>query len=261
MLIFSIAKKVIKGFFRNIVFIPILIGLPLFQMFVISSVFNEIPSPAINPMGSDIVEIILIGKASSLSMIQGFAVTMVVMFTMLTSILLATTEIAEREEKTIARIFSTPIKKSQYIIGSITGQFIILGLSASSLIFLMKMIFKIDFGPSLIGLAIITITVVFVSLAMGMVFSGMFDNSKVASGVMSTIIVVMTFLSGGLTMNTGFGEVSKFTINWWASQGYINLMEGNGITSLSHSLMVLIPLGLALSVLATIVYRREGING
>jgi len=254
-------KKVFRGFFSNLVYIPILIGMPMFQIFVISSIFNEFEPVAVNNLSNQLVEILIIKEAAPITMLQGFSATMIVMFTMLTGIILAITEISEREEKTISRIFSTPVKKSQYVIGCLIGQFIILGLCSSTLILLTSIVFDIHWGSSILGIIILTMAVIFVSLSMGMLFSGAFNNSKIASGAMSFIIVVMTFLSGGLTMSDGFGKLSRFTINWWANQGYISLMEGNTISDLQNPLIVLILLGIGFSIAATVVYRREGING
>lgn len=260
-MIYIIAKKVIKGFFGNLIYLPILIGMPMFQIFVISAIFKEIDSTTISSSGSNLVEIFIIKELPPISMLQGFSITMVIMFTMLTAIILAVTEISEREDKTITRIFSSPVKKSQYIAGCIIGQFIILVLSSTTLILLTKIFYKVDWGTSLVGLIIMTMALIFVSLAMGMFFSGIFNNSKIASGVMSFIVVVMTFVSGGLTMNSAFGGLSKLTINWWASQGFIRIVEGEALSSLLNPILVLVTLGIVFSMAATMVYRREGING
>lgn len=238
--------------------LPIIIGVPIFQIFIMSKIFTEIESNvAFNT--ESVVELVFLGTGKPTSMVQEFAVAILVMYVLISGIIAATTIISEKEEHTLMRIFTAPIKKSQFIIGSLIGQATLLFFNSFTIIYISYLLFNVDWGTSLGGLAFATSLLGFVSLSMAFVAGGLFKNSKIASGVLSFVIVVMTFISGGLTQNGGFGLASKFTINWWGFDLYMKVIEGNPLANSSFSIIVLTTVGVILTLLAIFIYGRENI--
>ncbi|KAB3532749.1 ABC transporter permease [Alkaliphilus pronyensis] len=256
--IFRIAKLIIKSFFNNLIMLPILIGVPIFQIFIMDTLYNRLDEEFFNN-SSSIVEVIIIGGAKSISMVQQFAVSILVMYVLISGIIAATTIIAEKEERTLMRVFTAPVKKSHYLIGSLIGYSFLLLLTSFTIIYLSYLLFNIDWGTSYWGLFLATFLLGSVSLSIAFVSGGLFKSSKIASGIMSFTIVVMTFLSGGLTQNGGFGLASRFTINWWGYDIYMRVIEGGSLIESGFSIIVLTAIALILTLFGIYLYGRNNI--
>ncbi len=256
-MIIKVALKSIKLMFKNGVVLPLLIGLPLSQIFLIKEMM-EVAIPSSQQMlHSSIMEVVYVNQGIGNTMSQSYAASLLVMFILITGIMASSFLIDEKEHKTMMRVFSTPIKKLEYILGNLLGHSVFMLCIALSIIFITKFAMEIDWGNSLLWILIVTMLVIFVAITMGYCFAALFSKPKLANGIMSFVVVVMTFLSGGLTFNGAFGGLNQFTINKWGFEAYLALMRGESFSAIRLNLIVLLALGIAFTLIAAFAFRRE----
>ena len=116
-------------------------------------------------------------------------------------------------------------------------------------------------GNSLILLFAITISVVFVAASMSFLLSMVLNSEKAAAGVISVLMLLMSFLGGSFTPldgNSTLSAISYMTINKWAFDGFQKIMAGGNISSISTNLLVLIATGSILMVISVVLFKKRG---
>jgi len=257
--VIAIAVRNIKTVLFNKLLVLLIVIMPVLQMFIMSTVIESAEVPQNGTVASGFTEIILLGQTGGASLIRFFAASTLVQFLMMTGIIAAAMVIGEKEKHTLARVFSTPLKKRQIIAGNLLGHLVTTLTVALAVLVLAKLLLGIDWGNSLIDILVVTVFVVCTITALGFVFSGLFRNMKLAVGVMSFTIMAMTFLSGGFTSGDQFSVTSRFTLNKWAFDAYIGLMEGKNLWDIKFNLAVLAVISIVLGIAACILYRRENV--
>ncbi|MCX8132202.1 MAG: ABC transporter permease [Clostridia bacterium] len=257
MAVWHIAVKKIKTMLLNPVMMLILVGLPLFQMFIMKTILGSFNVDNSGQKAEGFVEVTLVGLKISLTSLN--AASTLVQFLLVTGVIGASLFIQEREKNILVRIFSVPVRKSHIVLGNLIGQVLVTALVAAVIITLSRIALGIDWGESWLGVFVVTLFVLYVSTALGFIFSGLFRSFKVANGVMIFLIMFMTFLSGGFSLDEQFDATSRFTINKWAFDAYAKLMDGQPIWNVVTNLAVLAVIGTVLLIAACIVNRRENI--
>lgn len=257
-MILKIALKNLRLMLQNVVIFPLLVGMPVFQILLIKEVMDQ-SIPVGSPFDSKIMEVVFLQQRMETSMAQNFAASLLVMFILIAGVMASTFLIDEKEQKTMLRVFSTPVRRIEYIIGNLLGHSIFVMGIALTIILITKYVIKIEWGSSWAMIVLVTILVMFVAISLGYCFAGIFNKSKLANGVMSFIIVAMTFLSGGLSFNGSFRGFSSFTINKWGFEAYIALMRGEAFGDIVSNLWVLFILGCSFTIISALLYRRENI--
>lgn len=258
-MILTIALKNLRLMLQNVAIVPLLIGMPVFQILLIKEVMDQSIPVVRQTINSSIMEVVFLQQRAETSMAQNFAASLLVMFILIAGIMAATFLIDEKEQKTMLRVFSTPIRRIEYITGNLLGHSIFMMCIALSIISITKYGIKIDWGTSWTMLSLVTLLVMFVAISFGYCFAGIFNKSKLANGVMSFVIVAMTFLSGGLSFNGSFRGFSNFTINKWGFEAYIALMRGEAFAEIKFNILILFLLGCSFTIISALLYRRENI--
>ena len=255
----SIAIKNIKGLFKNIGFLIFLIVVPLFQIELIKMISDNSAEVINNQPSQGFVEMIIISNTKNAFLVQLFSTGIIVQFLLKAGVLAAAMIVKERQDNTLMRIYASPISKIKILTGIFIGHSISVLLVVSVLIGATFFIFNVSWGDSWFNVFIVTLFAVYVSTALAFVISGVFKSSKVAGGVSSVIIIVMTFMSGGFIQTDKLNLVSKFTINMWISDAYMKLMEGKTLLSVSQNLIILGLIGTLLMLISVMIYKGEGI--
>lgn len=264
MSVIIIAKKNIKVFLKNIALIPILIGMPVFQIYLLSSMMDNVLPTEGTVLG--FVEIVLLRTAKpSIALAEFFAASILVTFLLIAGMIAATSIIEERRDHTLMRTFAAPLSKAEIIFGNLLGQVVTTFAVAVVIIAITQFFLGIDWGSNWAALGLVTMIVVYVAIALGFVFAGIFKDAKTAGGVMSFVVIMMSFLSDGLTAGSltgsgGFGVVSSFTINKWAYEAYIGVMQGRPVLDFSTNLVILLGIGTLFALWASVLFRRENVH-
>lgn len=257
MTLLSIAVKNIRKILGNPVLLLLMIGMPIFQVFIMKTVTGS-TGLAVSSKEA-FTQVVLLGQSSGLSIDRLFAASTLVQYLLIAGIIASSMIIAEKQDHTLMRVLSAPVNRVQVVGGYLLGQSIILMIVAASIIGITSILFDIQWGRVWWEVLVLTAVIIFVTVSMGFVFSGIFRNVKLATGVMSFIIIIMTFMSGGFTFDDKFDSIGRFTINKWAFDAYSMLMDGKGLSAITQNLLVLCILGTLFSLAAVFLYGRENI--
>lgn len=191
----------------------------------------------------------------NLTSFQFFAASMMVFFLLTSGMGIGSSLIEGRVSKTFKRIHSFPIQKKDYLMGKIVGNSIIGMFQALCIILVTRYAFNVHWGMAPLGLALIVMVIIFISCALGIVFSNIINSSGALTAVMTIILWFMAFISGGFTGEPMLGFASRLTVNHWGFKAITTLMTGGVLIEILGSLSILIVIGLALWSIGLIVYN------
>ena len=260
MVVWILALNNIKRVFGNFVMIPILILMPVFQM-VIMNIIMESVAPASNGSAAadPFIEVVVLGNTVNLPMIQLFTASTMVQFLLISGIIAAIMIVAQREDKTLMRIFSCPVRHSSIVIGNLLGVSMVILIVAMILLGITSLLLGIDWGSSWVNVVIVTVFVIYAAASMGFLFSAIFSSAKLAGPIMSFVVIAMTFFSDSFTFSGQMDATARFTLNKWAYSAYNELMEGRNLDAVYGNLLILGLSGTVLLIIAILLYRRERI--
>lgn len=257
----NIINKNLKSEFKNIlnIFLIIAFMLQLFGMNIIAEQFTE--TNTISGI-SGFVETIILGKFAVIKTSQGYAAALVSIFILFMGGLGIGKLASERDENTLMRIYTSPIKKTEILFSYVisTGLFVL--LVVAFLMIFCKVVMNIDWGNSLGALFLLIFSGVFVSVSMGLASVALFKTSKASIGVLAVIIVVMSFFSAPFdpyrTGRTGVsGLIQSFTLNHWIHAGFVEIMSGKSYSSIICNVLILMTVGIFMLSIAFYFFRKE----
>ncbi|MBM7615699.1 ABC transporter permease [Alkaliphilus hydrothermalis] len=255
MVLWSIAVKNFKDLAKNYLLLFFLILIPLMQIYLISDISQNAAQGGID-LQEGFVELITLTSGSS-DLLQTFTAGILVQFLLITSMIAGATIVAEREQNTMMRIYAAPVSKIKMLTGILLGHSATVLMITSIIIVSSFKLFDVSWGDSWINTMIVTLMGVFVGTAMSFLISAIFNNPKIAGGIMSIVVIGMTFMSGGLIQTDKLDTVSKFTINKWIAESYITLAQGGGLQDIIMNLTIIALIGTVLILTASFLYRRE----
>ncbi|MNI30446.1 ABC-2 family transporter protein [compost metagenome] len=208
--------------------------------------------------------VVKIGKLSSsnsdFTSNQYYAASMLIMFLLYSGMTGAISLMKEKERHTLARLNAMPIREEHIIIGKMSGNGFIAMLQSILIITVTSWLYDVDWGQSYVALSIVCLLLILASMSLaviGMMFSG---SSKSVSSFFQTIILVMTFLSGGFSpLPEGFlHTLGQFTINHWALQSFLRMMLHSDVSTIINKITILGAIGVGLLIISLAAFRKVG---
>lgn len=192
-------------------------------------------------------------QKESLSSMQYYAAGMSTMFVLFSAMFGADSILKERDDKTLARLLSSPMKKHSVLGGKLLGIFIIGILQFTAYITATKLIFNVNWGRSIIGLVLLPISTVLATTGMTIFFASIVKTRNAVGGISQIFIQSMSALGGSMfptsLLPPWLRFFSNFTINKWSMDGFLSLMSGAGVISISKSIIVLLAIALVFFIL------------
>lgn len=251
----AIAIKNFKSIGKNIFLLMFLLITPLLMIYLIKMMENNVSVVDSNGY----VEMVILSVGGNGYLTQTFTAGLLVQFLLIAGIMAAAMVVEEREQNTLIRIMAAPVSKLKVLVGIFIGHALTTLTVSAALIGLTYSIFDITWGSSWFNLFIVTLFAVYVAASMAFCVSGLFKSPKVTGAVMSAVIIAMTFMSGYFIQGPQFDTLSKFTINKWITDAYIQLMKGNGLREIVGEISILGVMGTVFMLFAVKLYRRENI--
>ncbi len=257
----SIINKNLKNDLKNPLNLLVLIAF-MFELLGMNIIAGQFPEVSTEAVRSSFVETVILGNFAHVKTAQGYAGGLVSIFILFMGGIGSGKLASEREENTLMRIYTSPLSKAKiqmsYFVS--TGLFIL--FTGFFLILFCKTAMGIEWGNSLTGLVLLTLSGVFVSVSMGFAICSLFKTSKAAIGVFSLIIIVMSFFSAPFdpyrTGSTGMSALlQRFTLNHWLHTGYVDIMSGRTISDIMPNILILCGVGLVMLGIALYLFRRE----
>ncbi len=210
------------------------------------------------PASPDYVQIGSLGESGTkMSAMQYYAAMMLVMFLLYSGMAAGISIANEKQSGTLERLLAMPIRPFTWLAGKLIGNtllaiaqiFVVIGFTA--------IVYGVEWG-NVWGAVAICILVVWISMLLAVIITRFAGNERSVTAIFNVVIVAMTFVSGGFTPQVVglMGGVETFTINYWATDGLMNIMYDGTWAVASEQFTILAIIGLGLTGIAILVLRR-----
>ncbi|AIQ38168.1 hypothetical protein R50345_28345 [Paenibacillus sp. FSL R5-0345] len=194
---------------------------------------------------------------------QFYAVSMMLMFLLYSGLTVCTSLFNEKENHTLFRINSMPVKGSELFIGKMLGVGVVSIVQCAAIIILTNVLFGVNWGNRPGLLLLFCLLMIVASMTLSIVISMFSKTGASARNVVTLLTVSMTFISGGMAPlpESWVNSAGAFTINHWAMQAILKMMLHADVSQIMPNLGVLSLICLVLFSAAAISYRKVGYHG
>ncbi|MBC8080113.1 MAG: ABC transporter permease [Gorillibacterium sp.] len=209
-----------------------------------------------------LVEIGKLNEQSSAapSAMQYYSVSMLVMFLLLAGVSAGVSLAVERENYTLERLYSLPIKSSSIVMGKLFGRAVFSMLQALIIILFTGIVYSVDWGDSYGYLLLVCLLTILSSLSIALILALIIRTSRNLDMFFSMTVMVMTFVSGGMAPDLGpfVHKLARFTVNQWAAGSLTRIMLRFDHADIVSYVSMLALISLGLFGVAIIGYRKAG---
>jgi ABC-2 type transport system permease protein len=194
---------------------------------------------------------------------QFYAVSMMLMFLLYSGLTVTTSLFNEKENRTLFRINSMPVKGSQLFIGKMLGVGVVSVIQCAAIIVLTNVLFGVNWGNNPGLLLLFCLLMIVASMTLSIVISMFTKTGASARSIVTVITVCMTFISGGMAPlpQSWVDSIGIYTINYWAMQAILKMMLHADVSQIMPNLGVISLICLVLFSAAVISYRKVGYHG
>ncbi|HEX2947489.1 MAG TPA: ABC transporter permease [Clostridia bacterium] len=148
-----------------------------------------------------------------------YAVTMLTLILLYSSLTGFWAIRSEMEQKTAARMLCAPIRGYQLLTGKVIGCISVTAVQGLVVILFSKLVLKAYWGENILPVALLLLTYSIMTVSLGVASAYVFKSSDTASGLLNSIIPLLVFLGGGyVPLSVMGGFISKITflspVNW-----------------------------------------------
>lgn len=165
----------------------------------------------------------------------------------------------ERENRTLRRLMTTRTGKASVLTGKFLGLMLITLTQALILIVFTSLVYGVDWGNSVLGVLLVTVSCTFTASGLGMMIAAIARTMKAADGISQLVVQLFTVLGGGMIpiymMPDGIKILSKVTVNWWAVNGYYDLMLGGSFIAVLPYCTVMVLMGIVYLGIGIVRFR------
>ncbi|MNC16360.1 Inner membrane transport permease YbhR [compost metagenome] len=191
---------------------------------------------------------------------QFYAASMLLMFLLYSGLTVIQSLFSEKDNHTLFRINSMPVKGSQLFIGKMMGVGIVTVLQCAAIIFCTDVLFGVYWGNRPGLLMLFCLLMIIASMSFSILICMLSKTRTGATNIVNIVTVVMTFLSGGMAPlpDAWVNGVGAFTINHWELQAMIRMMLHSGLEQILPNLLVMSVICLVLFSAFVLTYRKVG---
>lgn len=194
-----------------------------------------------------------------------YAVGMAVMYLLFTTNAGAESIFQERKNKTLERLKVAPISEREILGGKIFGIFLIALLQFLMIVFFTKIFYRVNWGNSLLGIAIMIFSSVLAFSGLSTLLASLAESEEQMGNIGPALSMILGFLGGSMWPISLFPDwlniISKFTPNRWAIDGFSKLMyQEEGIISIFPEVFVLLLMALIFFSLGILRLRIKGVE-
>ncbi len=187
---------------------------------------------------------------------------MALMFVLLNGLMMSSVLVTERRERTLARLFTAPLRRSEIIAAQVGWRFIVGMVQMWFLILLGALVFRVDWGDTVAGLLLVT--VVYVAAVSGLsVLIGSASRTARQAESLSLVLALTMCALGGLwwpleVTPRAYQAVGHAVPTGWAMDAMHNLVSrGYGIAGIAPQALVLLAFAVGFSAVAVATFRHE----
>jgi ABC-2 type transport system permease protein len=189
------------------------------------------------------------------------AAQQLLLFMFLTALASSTALIQSRRLGVSERMFSTPTTAGTIIAGETLGRFLVVMVQGIFIVLAAGALFGVDWGDPIAAMLVVT-AFALTGTGAGMLLGSTFSNEQQASGVAIFGALILAALGGSMVPLEIFPEamvtIAHLTPHAWGNDAFTTLILHNGtVPDIATEVMVLTCYGLALIMLAALVFRRR----
>jgi len=211
----------------------------------------------------DFVEVKALDKKMQPGSMDYYAVAMMTMILLYSSITGFWSIRRDVEQKTAPRILCAPVRKHEMLIGNIAGSIFITVVQGTVVILFSKFILKAYWGEDLLTIALLLLTYSIMAVSLGAGLAFMFKSSNAASGVLNTIIPIFVFLGGGyvpLGVINGpmVGILSDISPVKWANTALFGMIYNHDYSRVGTSIAINLGMAIVFITISALFAKKEG---
>jgi len=172
------------------------------------------------------------------SAIEYYAAVMLVMFVLYAGMSTGLAFAAEKEEYTLDRLYTAPVRPIHLIAGKMLGSGVV-ALGQSAVIMLCtRLFYGVDWGDRYLLLLLASLLTVIASISLGVIVAAFAKNGKTIQIVFTLIIMSMTFISGGFNprLSDNIERIGEYTLSYWASRSFVQLILDSPLSTIFQHL-------------------------
>lgn len=232
---------------------------------VISQVAKEKPMEVKNITSdntANYVTVESINKSRTPSSLDYYAITMLTMIIMYSSLSGASSIGGEYINKTANRILSTPISKFEILTGKVIGNILSTIIQVIIVMIFSKFVLKAYFGNNILQLLILLFSEIIMAVAIGMGVSFIFKKESISSIILNLLIPLMVFFGGGYSPIDGIGSsmvtaISKLSPIKWTNDTAFALIYGSNSGNFHISVLINIGIAIVFLFLSSTLFIKE----
>ncbi len=187
---------------------------------------------------------------------------MALMFVLLNGLILSSMLVTERREKTLARLLTAPVRRSEIVIANLAWRFLVGTLQLWFLIGFGALAFGVDWGDSMLALALVGAAYVAAVAGLSVLIGSLSRSSRRAETLSLALSLTMCAL-GGLwwpleITPRAYQTVGHLIPTGWAMDAMHNLMgRGYTLSGVMPQVLVLLGFAVVFSAAAVAAFRYE----
>jgi ABC-2 type transport system permease protein len=198
--------------------------------------------------------------SSNFNPLAYFAPAMALLFLMYTVTIGARSFLAERQERTLARMLVAPISGAQVLGGKVLGIFLSGAAQVGLLVALSAALFGLRWGNPA-GVVLIILAAAAAATGWGLLVASLAGTPAQVGTIGTTLMLSFGILGGSfvpLDQSSPLLEsLGMITPNKWALDGFMALADGGTLTDLAVPLAALLGMAVALFFVAAFIFRRR----
>jgi ABC-2 type transport system permease protein len=170
----------------------------------------------------------------------------------------------ERTRKTGNRILLSPITKKEYLVGKISGLVLLTIIQIAIVVFVSKYLLKTYWGDNLPLVMLVLISEIIMAVSLGVGIAFIMKSESAASGVLNAIIPFMVFLGGGYVPLEQFNsdillKITNISPVRWVNKSILNLIFSGDSSMIFTAIIINITTAVVMIVISSILFRKEAV--
>lgn len=212
------------------------------------------------------VENVSLQKKKAPRAIDYYAVTMLTLVMMYAASGSMSAITYEKNEKTQERILCSPIGKTQYITGKVLGKVVSMFLQSLIVIIFSKYVFNVYWGDNIFLVLLVVLTFVIFTVSLGIGFSFIIKDYRIADTAINIIVPVMSFFGGcyfpiknmfGNNMNIVIQTICKIIPVDWTNKAVFGIVYNNNLGIVPYAMLINIAASAVLIAVSAFIFKKE----
>ncbi|MDQ0089342.1 ABC-2 type transport system permease protein [Paenibacillus anaericanus] len=167
--------------------------------------------------------------------------------------------VEDRSRRTMARVFSAPVRAWEIALGNFLGSFIVGLIQIVVVLFLTRSVLNYDYGVSVLPHFLVLSAFMLVAMGLASAVAGLIRNPQ-NTGTLNSLIIIPTSMIGGCFWPISFmpdimQKAANFVPQKWAIEAVENLSAGAGMQSLALPMLILGLMAVILLAIGSAILR------